>query len=338
MKSRLVELLCCPEDGLELRLVSYASSGDEVRDGALVCEKGHSYPIINYIPRFVRSDQYVKSFSVEWLLHAKTQYDSVTGLRNSEQSFLYKTGFKPWELRGKLVLDAGCGSGRFIEVCKGFGAEVIGMDMSFAVDGALSVLGLDENVHLIQADIMNPPFKSETFDYIFSIGVLHHTPDPKHAFIKLCNLLKPGGRVAIWVYPDEGFWVKLMNRIGAIYRVLARSMTLHTLYNVCREVQRRAWIPRILLESGDLDPRKTLSTGYHHPKQVVYLLFPFFSLAPTLEWRVLDTFDYLSPRFQSKHLWREVALWFKEAGMTDIRKLPVPISVSGSKPMTGGKG
>ena len=47
---------------------------------------------------------------------------------------------------------------------------------------------------------MNLPFADGAFDVVYSIGVLHHTPDTKWAFLSLSRLVKPGGRIAIWVY------------------------------------------------------------------------------------------------------------------------------------------
>jgi SAM-dependent methyltransferase len=120
--------------------------------------------------------------------------------------FLQKTGWALESLRGARVLDAGCGMGRFAEVCADAGAEVHCVDLSSAVEAAAKNLGHQPNVKVYQADILRLPFADRTFDYIYSIGVLHHTPDTRAAFSQLIRLLKPlkpGGRIAIWVYSSR---------------------------------------------------------------------------------------------------------------------------------------
>ena len=55
------------------------------------------------------------------------------------------------------------------------------------------------------------------------------------------------------------------------------------------------------------------------------------SAHPDPEWRVLDTFDWYSPRYQWKHTDSEVMGWFRRLGFEDIRSLPVPVSVRGRR-------
>jgi len=74
------------------------------------------------------------------------------------------------------------------------------MDLSLAVEACYQNLFHRGNVMVVQADIFNSPFELESFDVIVSIGVLHHTPDPRLAFRSLVGLLKPGGLIGIWVY------------------------------------------------------------------------------------------------------------------------------------------
>ncbi len=87
------------------------------------------------IPRFVTDDSYVKSFSLEWKIHNKTQLDTDTS-NVSEADFFRKTGLRLEDVKGKTVLDIGCGMGRFMDVVEKWGAEVIGIDLSYAVDSA----------------------------------------------------------------------------------------------------------------------------------------------------------------------------------------------------------
>jgi SAM-dependent methyltransferase len=107
---------------------------------------------------------------------------------------------------GKLVLDGGCGKGRHVALSAAFGAaDVIGIDVSDAVDAAFPNTRHLPNAHIVQADIYNVPLRP-IFSYAYSIGVLHHLPDPKAGFLSLVRRLKPGARMSAWVYGEEGNW------------------------------------------------------------------------------------------------------------------------------------
>jgi 2-polyprenyl-3-methyl-5-hydroxy-6-metoxy-1,4-benzoquinol methylase len=140
----------------------------------------------------------VGNFSLEWTRHRLTQLDDATH-HESEERFRIKTGFAPDDLKGKLVLDVGCGAGRFSEVALRWGATVVGIDLSLAVDSAYVNLDSRSQFHVALADIFRLPFKSESFDVIFSLGVLHHTPDTAQAFRQVATPAE-----ARWCHRDLG--------------------------------------------------------------------------------------------------------------------------------------
>jgi len=112
------------------------------------------------------------------------------GSRPSHSNFRQRTGFTPEELAGKLILDVGCGMGRFAEVARSWGAYVIGIDLRRAGEAAQENLR-DREAVFSQAHVFHLPFVPESFDYVDSIGVLHHTPNCEQAFKVLPGLLKP---------------------------------------------------------------------------------------------------------------------------------------------------
>jgi ubiquinone/menaquinone biosynthesis C-methylase UbiE len=162
-----------------------------------------TFPIVDGVARFVSSEHYTGSFGYQWNTFARAQLDSANGTTRSRDTFVEKTGLTLDSLKGKRVLDAGCGMGRFAEVCIEAGAEVHAIDLSSAVEAAARNLGHHPNVSFYQADIMNLPFQDGMFDIVYSLGVLHHTPSTKQAFLKLSRLVKPGGTISIWVYSTE---------------------------------------------------------------------------------------------------------------------------------------
>src|SRR5207249_378637 len=189
-----------------------------------------AYPIVDGIPRFVDSEQYSGSFGFQWRRFARTQLDSANNDRSSRDTFVEKTGWPTDTLTGCTVLDAGCGMGRFAEVCADAGADVHAVDLSRAVEAAAANLCGRPNVWLYQADIMNLPFADESFDFIYSIGVLHHTPDTRTAFSRLPRLLKPGGRLAVWVYSS-----RLRALIGSeVLRLFTPHVPKRWLLQACR--------------------------------------------------------------------------------------------------------
>jgi ubiquinone/menaquinone biosynthesis C-methylase UbiE len=221
-----------------------------------------------------------------------------------------KTGWPTADLHGEKVLDAGCGMGRFTEICCDAGADVHAVDLSDAVEVAAQNLAGRSNAHFYQADIFRLPFMDESFDRVFSIGVLHHTPDTKAAFQSLVRLVRPSGHIAIWVYG-----IQLRSMIGSeLLRPLTSRLPRRTMLSLSRIA-----IPMYYVHKLPLIGRVTSK-----------LLPTSVEADPT--WRWLDTFDWYTPRFQWKHSNDEVVSWFREAGLTDIRVGDFPVSVSGRKP------
>src|SRR5436190_16286116 len=126
MKPALLELLRCPAAGGRLSLASGVTSSPEIEEGTLTCDCcGIAYPIVRGIPRFVEADNYANNFGFQWNRFRETQLDSHTGVPISRRRFLRQTGWNQQTLEGRLVLDAGCGAGRFAEVALSLGANLI---------------------------------------------------------------------------------------------------------------------------------------------------------------------------------------------------------------------
>jgi len=271
---------------------------------------GARFPIVRNISRFVQGESYAQSFGFQWQYFSQTQLDSSNGRNESRDTFVEKTGLSLEQLQGKRILDVGCGMGRFAEVCADAGAEVHAIDLSAAVESAAKNLGERPGVFLYQADIMRLPFVDNSFDLIYSIGVLHHTSSTRVAFSRLPPLLKPGGTIAIWVYSKRS----MLCAGGEVLRLVTPSLPTPWLLGASRIARPLYYLHRLPV-LGDIT-RAVLPTSMH----------------PDPEWRVLDTFDWYSPKYQWKHTFTEVKRWFRDAGLVDIETQRVPVSVKGTKP------
>ena len=110
--------------------------------------------------------------------------------------------------------------------------EVIGIDLSAAVETAFQATKDLENVHIVQADIFKLPFK-KVFDYAFSVGVLHHTPDPKKAFVSLAGKVKKGGHISAWIYGEENNeWI--INYVNPIREGFTSKINQPTLFQLSK--------------------------------------------------------------------------------------------------------
>lgn len=286
-------------------------------DGYHCTSCGRSFPSVREVVRFVDAGNYADSFGYQWRRYSRTQFDDAHH-HTQEANFRKRTGFTPEELQGKLVLDVGCGMGRFAEVATRWGARVVGVDLSAAAEVAARNLA-DREFVALQADVFALPFAPGSFDYIYSLGVLHHTPDCEKAVKLLPQYLRPGGSMAVWLYSGYNKWY----RFSDIYRKVTHRLSPRTLHTFLRvAVPSLYWCDRaIRVLPGIGEP---LAGALHH-------LFPV-SRHPQSEMRILDTFDWYSPKYQSKHTYEQVFRWFESSGLEDLRVLEVPIAVRGRKP------
>ncbi len=268
--------------------------------------------------RFVAPENYAGSFGFQWQRYARTQLDDAQS-RESENDFRRKTGLTAAELKGKVVLDVGCGMGRFAEVATRWGARVVGIDLSAAAEVAARNLA-DREFVALQADVFALPFAPGSFDYIYSIGVLHHTPNCEQAVKTLPQYLKPGGTLAVWLYSAYNPWY----RFSDLYRRFTPRMPAKMLHGILRVV-----VPVV----NGVDSALRWLPGIGRPLSGLVRYVAPVNRNAKRQWRVLDTFDWYSPKYQSKHTYEEVFRWFESCGLDELHVVEVPISVRGRKPL-----
>jgi SAM-dependent methyltransferase len=310
LKQRLLEILVCPFCHRTFNLSQEIVRGEEIEEGTLLSDCGRSYPIVNGIPRILPSasssasvskelgtvtsklEKTRRSFGFQW-----TKFKRID--EGDKTEFLAKTLWTENFFKGKLVLDAGCGFGRYAYFAAKFGAEVVGIDLSDAIESASLNTAHLPNVHLVQGDLYNLPFATNTFDAIYSIGVLHHTPDPSAAFSSVSATLRQKGEFSIWVYDRADVGREAINSA-------LRSITTRLPHSLLWKIS------EVAAEHSSDPPLQKLRN---------YMIIGNSRVG---------NFDWYSPQYQHHPTEKEVLSWFQTSGFEQLLILTPPARGFGS--------
>jgi SAM-dependent methyltransferase/uncharacterized protein YbaR (Trm112 family) len=351
------ELSCpaCPERpdgaaGLQLQ----AADG-WVEQGSLSCPTcGSRYPIEAGVPSLFApragngggtqvDSRTQAAFGFEWLRYpvtseAEDQF-TLVGLTGIEPAFYQRVKFRNLfahmpadadlaaastsSLAGKRVMEAGCGMGKYVRVVARAGARLaVGLDASESVRRAAAVNRDLRNALIVRGDIFRPPLKGG-FDLAYSVGVLHHTPDAHQAFLSTARLVRPGGEMAVWLYPHARD--PLRQSIEWCHERVLRPMTSRlphgALEKLCASLGKLTALKTRLRERGGAGREalarllNLVAVGEHLDPQIAAFL----------------NFDWYSPPYRSRHTEEELSAWFREAGFETPRLLPERVSAIGRR-------
>jgi ubiquinone/menaquinone biosynthesis C-methylase UbiE/uncharacterized protein YbaR (Trm112 family) len=253
-------------------------------------------------PRTQKEDEYSnirRSFSQEWSVF-DYEHDKTWGwsLAERKQVFLGDMQLTPEQLAGKRMLDAGCGNGTLSAALTDFGLDIVGLDLN---DG----LGLahrnrtkygnaaGERVRYVQGNLVEPPFKEGSYDLVYSSGVIHHTPSSSHSFASLTRMVKPGGRLYVWVYRKRAWPIRLFFAGG---RSLKQVVPLQAVMAFCRALAPVYKVGAVTLNGLNVAKFRSRTT-----REIT-----------------LDLFDALAPRYNHWHTEAEVRSWFEQHGFHNI--------------------
>lgn len=298
-----------PSSNKRYELEILEESHNRVKSGKLTDPDGGEVPIVNYIPRFVSTENYADSFGIQWSSFKTTQLDSHSGTTLTRDRFYSGTQWNDREVKGQRILEAGCGAGRFTEILLARKAKVYSFDYSNAVDVCYKNNAYG-NLCLFQGDIYNIPFERERFDKVFCYGVLQHLPDPKRGFMNIVRYIKRGGKISVDIYIKNGRINSWKSKY--IWRPVTTRMNVVTLLKLVQW-----YIPKWLPIDTFLRKIRLL--------RGITVFIPCWNYIgwtlrdeQRLEWAVLDTFDALSARYDKPQTIAQVTSWFEEARLSDI--------------------
>ncbi len=328
----------------------------QVIDGLLTCNCGQLYPVIGGIPRMLPDEllreslhRYHGGFLAAYgpqlrVLNTPPESASSTAKARTLHAFSYQwTSFvrnfdyyrdiflsfvtpflRPEDFRDKLVLEAGCGSGRPASIACSFGAEVVAVDLSEAVQTAHAMSQHYPLLHVVQGDIYHLPVKPR-FDFVYSVGVIQHLPDPRAAFKSIAKTVSPGTKLVVWVYGVRELWYRPIDWL--------RTLTLRLPFRLLHGL---SFMLAVLSEIFLLIPYRVLSRIPFTAKLAeaipgrIYARFPFKE-------NVLGWFDRLGAPVTHYFTENDVQSMMHAAGFEHVRVVRRPGAsaswiAEGSKP------
>ena len=346
MKVSLVKYIVCPICKNRLKTESKKNKRNEIIEGHLICVKKHKFPILNGVPRLVvdKSKNFIKTenaFSLKWKNYNKSYHDK-KWYNIQRKWFLDRfgwknlTNFKKFLESHQNILDAGTGVGNSAHLfSSNTNANIFAIDASDSIEFAYKKYGKIINIHFLQADIRNLPFKKNFFDFICSDQVLHHTKNTQSSFKYLTRFLHKDGFISIYVYKKKGpirefsddyLRKQVVNRSEKESIEFSKDMAL--LGKNLSKLKKKIKIPRDI-------PLLKIKAGTYDLQLFFYWNFLKCWWSPDVpfEQSVATNFDWYYPKFAYRHTPEEVRKWYREAKIKIVyfNEIESGISVSGKK-------
>ena len=300
LPAKVLERLRCPTCGKAVVAMPDASGVE--------CGSGHRFAHQDGVLDFSTAgkpqgstERTFASFGYEW-----NAFDEV---RTEDESFadVYFRDVDFEGLRGKVGLDAGCGKGRYTRFLAEYLEAEVALDGSSAAEAAARNLAEFPGVAVVRSDLRDAPFAPESFDFISSLGVLHHLDDPFAGFERLLTFLAPHGQVLLYLYSRPP--TRNLRSIGQSCSAALRTLTTRISHPALKRVSTpvAAFLYWGLVKPGEWGEKHDVAALAGLPMDS-YRGSPFRSM-------ILDTFDRLSAPVEHRYIWSELQPWFDRTGL-----------------------
>ena len=346
MKASLISYLACPVCHKDLTVNNVKKVKDEINEGSLVCTNKHKFTITDGIPRFVvdTTKDFVRTedaFSAKWTHHhenhhAKDWIDFQTKWFLERYDWKTLEKFKTFLNTKSTILDAGTGIGNSAKLLSSNpNSQVFALDASQSINFAYKKYGNLSNVHFLQADLRQLPFRKRFFDFIYSDQVLHHTKNTGTSFTYLTKFLTDTGFISIYVYKKKA-------PIREYVDDYIRKITVNMSVNECIEFSKDmtylgrslAGLKKKITIPKDI-PILGVKAGTYDVQRFIYWTFLkcFWDESGNFERSVGVNFDWYYPKFAYRHTPKEVRKWFRDAKIkiAMFKEIESGISVTGKK-------
>jgi SAM-dependent methyltransferase/uncharacterized protein YbaR (Trm112 family) len=328
VKARLAQWLVCPVTREPLSLHVERQNDGEVLEGELASASGRRYPITGGVPRMLPADR-LDAGQVETAEAFSTKWQRAPDFGHEEKSrafyvdwYLERYHFQTLDalrdfLRGTVrILDAGTGNGRDTRLYADHStADVVGVDISRAIDSAYRHLSGYPNAHLVQADLTQLPFPAGFFDFVACDQVLHHTRNTEESFHKLAAHVAPGGGLAIYVYRKKAVLREMADDYLRGHTSTMNDAEAWQLAEQLTELGRALSEPGAMVTVPSV-PALGIAAGTYDVQRFIYwhLLKCYWNPALSYGDSVITNFDWYRPRYAYRHTADEVRRWFADAG------------------------
>jgi len=250
----------------------------------------------------------VEAFGEEW---TKFNHFSDQEIEDIATTHYFDIVKKEW-IKGKQVLDVGCGTGRWTKYVAKYAGTVDAVDPSKAIEAAAGLLSNCNNVRLSRAAVDNLPFADNSFDFVFSLGVLHHIPDTQLAMKQCVSKLKTGGYFLVYLYynlDNRGAFFKGVFKFSDGIRKSISSMPSGTKNFFCDLIAVTVYMPLVLV--GSLFK----SVGL---KRMAHQIPLHFYVGKTFNVIRNDARDRFGTPLEQRFTKQEITLMMGNAGLTDL--------------------
>ena len=346
MKPNVINYLVCPKCKNDFTVKVLRKKKDEIFDGILTCKNRHKFKIKKGIPRLItdKTSGFIKTeeaFTSKWKIYFKN-YQTKKWFDFTEKWFLDRFGWKnvsqfnDFLKTRNFILDAGTGVGNS---AKRFStnphSQVFAIDASDSIEFAYQKYGNISNVHFIQADLLQLPFKRRFFDFICSDQVIHHTKNTKLAFKSLVKHLSLKGNISIYVYNKKGpireyvdDHIRERTTKMSEKECLEFSENIALLGRALSKLKKKITIPKDI-------PLLKINAGTYDIQRFFYWNFVkcFWADDNDFHRSVGVNYDWYYPKFAWRHTPQEVKIWHKEEKIriTHFQEIESGISVTGKK-------